>query len=93
MELCAAHGPLDELDGLNPTRALILQGYYALRRTCGPTQIGVPQITRWIRSQEPKASRPSESLILLTLREAKVVRRGRGRPRADCPTQHPLFLA
>jgi hypothetical protein len=32
MDDVASHGLLDEIDGLNPARALILQAYYALRR-------------------------------------------------------------
>jgi hypothetical protein len=82
-------GLLNELDGLNPTRALILQAYYAVRRSIPPTDIGVPQILAWIRDHEPGASRPSESLILLTLRQAGVVHRRRGRPRNDRPTPEP----
>lgn len=89
MECHASNGPLDELDGLNPTRALILQAYYALRRTYPPTQIGVPQITRWIKVNEPDESFPSDSLIQLTLRQADVVHRRPGRPRGDCPTPVP----
>jgi hypothetical protein len=89
METLVLNGHLDESDGLNPTRALILQAYYALRRTYPPTQIGVPQIEAWIKRYEPDESSPSESLILLTLRNAEVVHRGRGRPRRDAPTPVP----
>jgi hypothetical protein len=89
MECLALNGHLDELDDLNPTRALILQAYYGLRRTYPPTQIGTPQIAAWIKHHEPDESFPSDSLILLTLRGAKVVHRARGRPRRDCPTPVP----
>jgi hypothetical protein len=89
MESLVLNGHLDELDGLNPTRALILQAYYALRRTYPPTWIGVPQIEAWIKRNEPDESFPSESLILLTLRNAEVAHRGRGRPRRDSPTPVP----
>ena len=85
----ALAGHLDERDRLNPTRALILQAYYGLRRTYAPTQIGTRQITNWIKLYEPHESVPSESLILLTLREAKVPYRSRGRPRRDEPTPVP----
>jgi hypothetical protein len=85
----ALAGHLDERDRLNPTRALILQAYYALRRTYAPRQIGTRQITDWIKLYEPHESVPSESLILLTLREAKVPHRSPGRPRRDEPTPVP----
>ncbi len=75
MEYLVSHGPLDELDGLNPSRALILQAYYALRRTYPPTQIGTPQISAWIKLQEPDEPVPSDSLILLTFRHTKLVHR------------------
>jgi hypothetical protein len=74
-------GHLDELDGLNPTRALILQGYYALRRTSTPRQIGTRQIGEWIRQHEPEETMPSDALIQLTLTQAKVPHRLPGRPR------------
>jgi hypothetical protein len=89
LERVVLTGLLDELDGLNPSRALILQAYYALRRTYPPTQIGTRQIAAWIKLHEPDESFPSDSLILLTLREAKVNHRPRGRPRCDQPTPVP----
>lgn len=95
MENFVLNGHLDESDGLNSTRALILHAYYGLRRAYPPTQIGVPQIGAWIKRYEPDESFPSESLILLTLRNAEVVHRGRGRPRRDAPTpvRAPPFLS
>jgi hypothetical protein len=89
MESLVCRDLLDELDGLNPARALILQAYYALRRAYGPMQIGTQQIVAWIKAYEPEESFPSESLILLTLRQANVVHRPRGRPRHDRPTPVP----
>jgi hypothetical protein len=89
MECLVSNGLLDELDGLNPTRALILQAYYALRRTYPPTQIGTRQIAQWIKLHEPDESFPSDSLILLTLRQAQIAHRPRGRPRHDRPTPVP----
>jgi hypothetical protein len=89
MECLVSNGLLDELDGLNPTRALILQAYYALRRTYAPTQIGTRQIAQWIKLHEPDESFPSDSLILLTLRQAQIAHRPRGRPRRDRPTPVP----
>jgi hypothetical protein len=89
MECLISGGLLDELDGLNPTRALILQAYYALRRTYAPTQIGTRQIAAWIKHYEPDESFPSDSLILLTLRHAQIAHRPRGRPRRDSPTPVP----
>jgi hypothetical protein len=89
MACLVLNGHLDDLDGLNPTRALILQAYYGLRRTYAPPQIGVPQITAWIKAYEPHESLPSESLILLTLRQAKIPHRSRGRPRRSDPTPVP----
>ena len=82
-EYLVSSGLLDELDGLNPTRALILEAYYAMRRTCRPTEIGTPQIGAWIKRREPNEALPSDSLILLTLHQAEVVHRGPGRPRND----------
>jgi len=71
---------IDALDGLNPTRALILQGYYALRRTSTPRHIGTRQIRVWIRQHEPEQTMPSDALIQLTLTQAKVPHRLPGRP-------------
>lgn len=90
MESLVSGDPLDDLDGLNPARALILQAYYALRRIYGPMQIGTRQIVAWIKLYEPDESLPSESLILLTLRQGKVAHRPRGRPRHDQPTPVPV---
>jgi hypothetical protein len=95
MENLVSPERLDEVDGLNPTRALILQAYFALRRTYRPTQIGTVQIMNWIEHYEPDESVPSDSLVLLTLRQAKVLHRPPGRPRSDHPTPvpaPPLFL-
>jgi hypothetical protein len=74
-------GQLDELDGLNPTRALILQSYYALRRSHAPREIGTREIAVWIGQQEPRESVPSDALIQLTLTQAQVPHRLPGRPR------------
>jgi hypothetical protein len=76
-------GRLDELDGLNATRALILQGYYALRRRRSPRQIGTGEICRWIRGNEPQESVPSHELIQLTLKQVGVPHRHPGRPRRE----------
>ena len=90
----ASSGHLDELDGLNATRALILQGYYALRRTLSPPQIGTRQIAAWIKQYEPEEMMPSDALIQLTLTRAKVHHRRPGRPRKDSAARPlaPLFL-
>jgi hypothetical protein len=77
----APSGHLDELDGLNATRALILQAYYALRRRSAPREIGTRQIAEWIKRHEPKEAMPSGALIQLTLTQAKVPHRLPGRPR------------
>jgi hypothetical protein len=74
---------LDELDGLNATRALILQAYYALRRRFAPRQIGTGEIVKWIGRYEPEETMPSEALIQLTLTRAKVPHRLPGRPRKE----------
>jgi hypothetical protein len=74
---------LDELDGLNVTRALILQAYYALRRQVVARQIGTREIAEWIERHEPKETMPSQALIQLTLTEAKVPLRVPGRRRKD----------
>jgi hypothetical protein len=79
----ASSGHLDELDGLNPTRALILQGYYALRRRSSPRQIGTRQIAAWLRQHEPEETMPSDALIQLTLTRANAPHRLPGRPRKD----------
>jgi hypothetical protein len=89
MECLSLDGHLDKHDGLNPTRALILHAYYGLRRTYPATQIGTPDIAAWIKHYAPDESFPSESLILLTLRNAGVAHRPRGRPRSDGPTPVP----
>ena len=83
MEDLASSGHLDELDGLNATRALILQAYYALRRKYRPRQIGTREIANWIKVHEPEETMPSDALIQLTLTEAKVPHRLPGRPRKD----------
>jgi hypothetical protein len=88
-------GHLDELDGLNPTRALILHAYYGLRRTSAPRQIGTRQIAAWIRQHEREESMPSDALIQLTLKQAKVAHRLPGRPRkgsAALSLAPPLFV-
>jgi hypothetical protein len=87
-------GLLDKLDGLNPTRALILQAYYALRRIYAPTQIGTRQIAEWIKRHEPTESMPSDALIQLTLARAHVPHRPPGRPRRDsaAPVPTPPFF-
>lgn len=74
---------LDKLDGLNVTRALILQAYYALRRQVVARQIGTREIEEWIKRHEPKETMPSQALIQLTLKEANVPHRVPGRPRKD----------
>ena len=76
-------GRLDELDGLNATRALILQAYYALRRCYAPTRIGAHEIASWIKHHEPHESQPSIALIQLTLAHAEVSHRAPGRPRRE----------
>jgi hypothetical protein len=76
-------GLLDECDGLNPSRALILQAYYALRRIYVPGRIGCREIARWIQLNEPKEPLPSDSLIRLTLVHAGIAHRSPGRPRND----------
>jgi hypothetical protein len=90
----SACGRLHELDGLNSTRALILQGYYALRRTYAPTQIGTREVSAWIAYYEPEESQPSDALIQLTLAHAKVRHRAPGRPRGDssAPVPAPPFF-
>ena len=94
MEDPISPGLLDESDGLNPTRALILQGYYALRRTRLPIHIGTRDITMWIKANEPDEPLPSDSLIRLTLVCAKLAHRAPGRPRHDGPAKvtGPPFL-
>jgi hypothetical protein len=94
MEDPISPGLLDESDGLNPTRALILQGYYALRRTRLPIHIGTRDISLWIKAHEPEESMPSESLILLTLKAAKLAHRAPGRPRhnGSAKVAGPPFL-
>ena len=76
-------GLLDEVDGLNATRALILQAYYALRRLYTPSRIGAQEIAACIKHHEPNESQPSIALIQLTLAHAKVPHRVPGRPRGD----------
>jgi len=68
-------------DDLTPTRALILEAYYALRRVRTAASIGSGEIRHWIRQHEGPGQIPSESLVLSTLIAAGVPRRGTGRPR------------
>jgi hypothetical protein len=86
-------GRLDKLDGLNPTRALILQAYYGQRRMSAPSQIGTRQIAMWIKDHEPHEPLPSAALIQLTLMQAKVPHRAPGRPRRDGAASAPPFLS
>jgi hypothetical protein len=76
-------GRLHELDGLNATRALILQAYYTLRRLYPPSRIGAREIAAWIKHYEPNESQPSIALIQLTFAHAKVAHRAPGRPRCE----------
>jgi len=87
MEDPISPGLLDESDGLNPTRALILQSYYALRRQRLPIHIGTRDISAWIKTYEPREALPSESLIRLTLARARLAHRAPGRPRHDGPAK------
>ena len=82
-------GLLDEVDGLNATRALILQAYYALRRQYAPTRIGAREIAACIKHYEPNESQPSIALIQLTLAHAKVPHRPPGRPRGESRLPSP----
>jgi hypothetical protein len=88
-------GHLDKLDGLNPTRALILQAYYGLRRIYAPPLIGTQQIAAWIKLNEPNESFPSDALIQLTLVRAEVPHRRPGRPRREsaAPVPAPPFFS
>jgi len=94
MEDLLSPGLLDKGDGLNPTRALILQAYYALRRTRLPIHIGMRDISMWIKAREPEEPLPSDALIRLTLACAKLAHRAPGRPRHDGPARvtSPPFL-
>jgi hypothetical protein len=92
MESDLSAGLLDERDGLNPTRALILQAYYALRRRCTPERIGCREIGAWIKAQEPNESFPSDSLIRLTLAQAGIAHRAPGRPRNGSRVPSPPFV-
>jgi hypothetical protein len=88
-------GHLDKLDNLNPTRALILQAYFALRRKSAPREIGTQQIATWIKHHEPEEAMPSDALIQLTLTQANVPHRLPGRPRkgsAALSLAPPFFL-
>lgn len=79
----ATSSHLDKLDGLNATRALILQAYYALRRRFAPREIGIRDIAEWIGRYEPQETMPSEALIQLTLTRTRVPHRVPGRPRKE----------
>lgn len=95
MEPVLSSGLLDEHDGLNSARALILQAYYAMRRTRLANKIGTREIKAWIARHEPTESLPSDSLILLTLGHTKIAHRPPGRPRRDdsAPAPAPFFLS
>lgn len=93
MEPVLSSGLLDEHDGLSSARALILQAYYAMRRTRLANKIGTREIKAWIARHEPTESLPSDSLILLTLGHTKIAHRPPGRPRRDdlAPAPAPFF--
>ena len=57
MAVTAAHDPLDE-DGINPTRALILQAYWSLRRHSSASSVGTREILAQIRALEPELPLP-----------------------------------
>jgi hypothetical protein len=76
-------------DGLNATRALVLQAYYALRRRQLPSSIGAREIAAWIETHEKEEAIPSPSLIQLTLARADVPHRRPGRPRLSAPISAP----
>lgn len=84
---------LDQRDGLNSARALILQAYYALRCACAPDRIGCGEIAAWIKIHEPKEPVPSEALIRLTLKRRGILHRAPGRPRDDSRVTISPFLS
>jgi hypothetical protein len=84
---------LDDRDGLNSARALILQAYYALRRAFAPDWIGCGEIAAWIKVHEPKEPMPSDALIRLTLRRHGIAHRAPGRPRNDSRVTTSPFLS
>jgi len=89
-------GGLGELlveDGINPTRALILQAYYGLRRSHAASEIGTREIVAWIEAREPDTEVPSLSLIHLTLEQAGVAHRGPGRPSNKVQGPPPFYPA
>ncbi len=71
---------------MTPLRALVLQAYWALRRVRTPEIIGTPEIRAWIRTHEPRAERPSDTLVRVTLLAAEVPHRKMGRPRRGTTT-------
>jgi len=80
----AANDPLDD-DGINPTRALILQAYWSLRRHHPASALGTREILAQIRVLEPDLPLPSPALILTTLELVGVKRRAPGLPsKASC---------
>lgn len=84
MAVTASNDPLDE-DGINPTRALILQAYWTLRRHSPASVLGTREILAQIRALEPDLPLPSPALVLTTLELVGVRRRAPGRPsRASC---------
>src|SRR5258708_37655085 len=92
MEDVLSAGLLDERDGLNPTRALILEAYYALRRINTPDRIGSREIATWIKRCEPNEAMPRDSLIHLTLVHVGLAHRAPRRPRNDSRPVVPPFL-
>ncbi len=84
MAVTAAHDPLDD-EGINPTRALILQAYWSLRRHHPASAVGTREILDQIRVLEPDLPLPSPALVLTTLELIGVKRRAPGRPsKASC---------
>jgi hypothetical protein len=77
-------------DGINSARALILHAYFGLRRSRAAEQIGTSEVISWIRMHEPDEPAPSASLVQLTLDEAGVSHRARGRPATNTDSS-PLF--
>lgn len=65
---------------LTPVQVLCLEGYYALRQSLAPEDIGAEEIRRWIQNHKD-IRRPSGATVLLALTLAQVPHRGRGRPK------------
>jgi hypothetical protein len=70
-------------DAIDATRALILQAYFALRRTRTGRAIGVREVREWIDVHAADTACPSDAVIQRALVAAGLTHRRPGKPHRD----------